>query len=234
MSTTVYSIKCTPFFRTPYSVALEFFVMNTPRREPFLFEFIYYFLKISFIQTILSFWTIAICVPYLFVMIRMHQKMLIDNSPLKLSYRLLYKFRTQKFIEIEIDLKPSSCSYFRLFSYQMCTDSERGRSNPLRRLKFSRFVSKLPLIEMQLSVDSQPFMGKAAKSEFSRTGEAVWRYWLVSPWLDYFFMILKLTHFFRDVSSSVLYFRMFLLLRLSHLSCSLLHIEADGGIFTSI
>ncbi|KAF8374747.1 hypothetical protein PRIPAC_81176, partial [Pristionchus pacificus] len=37
--------------------------------------------------TILSFWTIAICVPYLFVMIRMHQKMLIDNSPLKLSYR---------------------------------------------------------------------------------------------------------------------------------------------------
>ncbi|GMR45206.1 hypothetical protein PMAYCL1PPCAC_15402, partial [Pristionchus mayeri] len=37
--------------------------------------------------TILAFWTIAICVPYLFLMMRMHQKMLFHGSPFKLSVR---------------------------------------------------------------------------------------------------------------------------------------------------
>ncbi|GMS93829.1 hypothetical protein PENTCL1PPCAC_16004, partial [Pristionchus entomophagus] len=34
---------------------------------------------------ILAFWTTAQCVPYLFVMMRMHQKMLLGDSPFKLS-----------------------------------------------------------------------------------------------------------------------------------------------------
>ncbi|GMS93830.1 hypothetical protein PENTCL1PPCAC_16005, partial [Pristionchus entomophagus] len=37
--------------------------------------------------TVLSFWTTVMCVPYMFVMMRMHQKMLNADSPLKLSYR---------------------------------------------------------------------------------------------------------------------------------------------------
>ncbi|GMT23155.1 hypothetical protein PFISCL1PPCAC_14452, partial [Pristionchus fissidentatus] len=37
--------------------------------------------------TILAFWTISMCVPYLFVMMRMHQKMLFQGSSLKLKTR---------------------------------------------------------------------------------------------------------------------------------------------------
>ncbi|KAF8363416.1 hypothetical protein PRIPAC_90339, partial [Pristionchus pacificus] len=38
-------------------------------------------------QTVLAFWTITMCVPYLFIMTRMHQKMLFHDSPFKLSMR---------------------------------------------------------------------------------------------------------------------------------------------------
>ncbi|KAF8364205.1 hypothetical protein PRIPAC_91128 [Pristionchus pacificus] len=37
--------------------------------------------------TILAFWTITMCVPYLFIMTRMHQKMLFHDSPFKVSMR---------------------------------------------------------------------------------------------------------------------------------------------------
>ncbi|GMR38976.1 hypothetical protein PMAYCL1PPCAC_09171, partial [Pristionchus mayeri] len=37
--------------------------------------------------TILAFWTTTMCVPYLFIMTRMHQKMLFEESPFKLSIR---------------------------------------------------------------------------------------------------------------------------------------------------
>ncbi|GMR38475.1 hypothetical protein PMAYCL1PPCAC_08670, partial [Pristionchus mayeri] len=37
--------------------------------------------------TILAFWTILLCVPYLFVMMRIHQKILNEDSYLKLSHR---------------------------------------------------------------------------------------------------------------------------------------------------
>uniref|UniRef100_A0A8R1U6S9 G protein-coupled receptor n=1 Tax=Pristionchus pacificus TaxID=54126 RepID=A0A8R1U6S9_PRIPA len=37
--------------------------------------------------TALAFWTIAMCVPYLFIMMRMHQKMLFHGSPFKMSIR---------------------------------------------------------------------------------------------------------------------------------------------------